>query len=760
MNPNDRYGYEEALSARMTKFADGEVWHMDDDDYEDRRSISMEGFRFPDPVPRQQISTVYLDEQGVLGHSLSGEVLFQIKRRRMQAEVFTAGMLLELIAEELGCEAGILLQDGRELSTSDPVYAEGVLTLKQTFRDCRPLLCRKIPYWWYCAPDFVGGEVRPDFHDMLEPVQTLKEWRTWVTRTSGEDACWMVYTKREVISYEACRNEPLKPFGYFPHAPCWKLPAGTRQWGGERSDVWSTCMQLPVRGLLDEHAASTLDRPIPRYQMIVDPNQFVHETAEGPVWVPCEFDISADGTPSLVGGARSHAYPHLAQHAALPVLSAALPLLAKLRRPQLLLDDRRLQVVFKAQRILVPGNAGDGSDTDYVGLWHVDGHRENVAAVVLYYYHVDPSLRGGDMEFCGREPMDVLGYGDCRVNINELGPESLRLAFRGTRKGGASTAVQNCRVPIGEGTLLVFSNYQMAHRVLRLKNTCATEASRDFVALFVLDPSAPALLPARSVLAWPHLLRRTLAAVRISMSALQNVLEFLGVSQTDARRKMQRNQLLSEQLRPSGEFANGGRIHMTGNGCFTMIGWLHRLLEPVVEGGGILDPESFHERNRRGFQRLDALNLAPEGSDRGLSEALSLPSAELQQRLKEVERPHREVSKPDFGYGKGKGKGEARKGGKGKGEARKGGKGQGEGHKGGKAKGKGEGHKGGKAKGKGEGHKGGKAKGKGEGHKGGKGKGKEEGHKGSKGKGKEEGHKGGKGKGKGEADRGGKGKGH
>ena len=631
MDPNDRYGYEKALSARMTKFGDDEVWQIESADEDDDDDSAFEGFRFPDPVPRQQISTVHLDEQGVLGHSLSGEVLFQIKGSRLQAELFTAGMLLELISEETGCEAGILLQDGRELSMSDPVSGDGALTLKQTFRDCRPLLCRKIPLWHICLPRLGEGEVRPDFHDMLEPVQALRETRTWVTSASGEDDNWLVYTRREVISYEAGRDEPLKPFGYFPHAPCWKLPVGTKQWGGERSDVWSTCVKLPVRQLLDEHAALTLDRPIPRYQMIVDPNQFVHQTRDGPVWVPCEFDISADGTPSLVGGMRSHACPHLAQHVAHPVLSAALPLLAKLRRPQLLLDDRRLQVVFKAQRIIVPGNTGSSSDAEYVGLWHVDGHRENVAAVVLYYYHVDSSLRGGDMEFCGREPMDVLGRGDsCLEKIHQLGSESLRLAFRGASQSGKSAAVHNCRVPIGAGTLLVFSNYQMAHRVLRLHNTCATEASRDFVALFVLDPSAPALLPARSVLAEPHLLKRTLAPAGIPISAFQNLLEFLGISQTDAMRKMQRNQLLCEQLKPSGEFANGGNVFATGNGCFTMIGWLHKLLEHHG------DPESFRKCNPRGFERLRALNLAPQGSDRGLSELLSLPTAKLRQRLGEV----------------------------------------------------------------------------------------------------------------------------
>ncbi|CAE7266104.1 unnamed protein product [Symbiodinium necroappetens] len=630
MDPHDRYGYEEALSARMVKFGEEEVCVMDsDEDEDDYNDQVFRGFRFPEPVPRHQISTLHLDEHGVHGHSLSGEVLFEIRQSRSQAELFTAGMLLELISEETGCEAGVLLRDGSELSMSDPVGGEGVLTLKQTIRDYPTLLCRKIGRGG--NPMLREGEVHPDLRDVAEPVQALKELRTWVTRDFQEmfdqEECWLVYAKRQVVSYEAGRYEPLKPFGYFPQAPLWKLPAGTRQWGGARSDVWSTCLKLPVRQLLDEHAALTLDRPIPRYQMIVDPNQFVHQTRDGPVWVPCEFDISADGTASLVGGTRSHANPHLAQHVAGPVLSAALPLLAKLRRPQLLLNDRRLQVVFKAQRIIVPGDAGDNSDAEYVGLWHVDGHRENVAAVVLYYYHVDSSLRGGDMELCGREPMDVLGFGDCSNNVSDLGSKSLREALRGGSKSDQSSAVHNCRVPIGNGTLLVFSNYQMAHRVLRLKNTGSTEASRDFVALFVLDPSSPALLPARSILAAPHLLRRTLAPVQMSESAIQNVLEFLGVSQTDVERKIQRNRLLSEQLKPSGEFACGGKVYATGNGCYTMIGWLHNMLE---HRGG----QAFEGMNPEGFERLAALNLPPKGSDRGLSEVLSLPTSKLQRRLR------------------------------------------------------------------------------------------------------------------------------
>jgi len=625
MIPHNGYGYVEALSARMVKFEEEEVG-KDESSYP-------QIFKFPDPIPKEEILTVHLDEHGVHGSSLSGEVLFQIQRGRLP-ELLTAGLLLGLISEETGCEAGVLLQGCRELSMSHPISRKKAKRLTLKRRDCRPLLCRKINCDGLASLGEAG--ITPDLCHVLEPIQALKEWRTRVTRDRHEGTAireenWLVYTKREVVSYEASSYEPLKPCGYFPEAPLWKLPAGTRRWGGSQSDVWSTCLKLPVKQLLDEHAALTLDRPIPRYQMIVDPNKFVHQTSDGPVWVPCEFDISADGSPALVGGARSHAHPHLAQHVACPVLAAALPLLAKLRRPQLLLDDRRLQVVFKAQRIIVPGNVGDKSDAEYVGLWHVDGHRENVAAVVLYYYHVDPSLRGGDMEFCGREPMDVLGSGDCSNNIRDLSSESLRQALRGGTKMN-SEAVQNCRVPIGEGTLLVFSNHQMAHRVLRLKNTGSTEASRDFVALFVLDPSAPALLPARSILAGPHLLRRTLSPAKIPALAIQKVLEYLGVSHTDVMLKMQRNQLLSEQLKPSGRFASFGNLYATGNGCYTMIGWLHKLLE---DGDQTAEPP-LRECNLQGFQRLEALNLAPEGSDRGLSEMLSLPTAKLQERLREV----------------------------------------------------------------------------------------------------------------------------
>ena len=116
------------------------------------------------------------------------------------------------------------------------------------------------------------------------------------------------------------------------------------------------------------------------------------------------------------------------------------------------------------------------------------------------------------MEFCGREPMDVLGVGDCSNNfykltkdrtfaalskdsskeqgpLSILGPEyevqsndstghglclNLRVSpsrqlkglsmgcFQGLRSALRSdgACLQTCRVPISTGSLLVFSNYQ------------------------------------------------------------------------------------------------------------------------------------------------------------------------------------------------------------------------------------------------------------------------------------------------------------
>lgn len=417
--------------------------------------------------------------------------------------------------------------------------------------------------------------------------------------------------------------------------------------GGSGSDVWTISrpdLVPDVKKRLNKMAASTNDRPIPRYQMIIDPNQFVRKDG---TWVPSEFDISETGqSVGLVGGVRAHwMNTDTIQAVTEPVLQASLPLLSRLERPKMLLEGERLQVVIKAQRIILPPSSTDGNDSEYIGLWHVDGEHESIAAVVLFYYNVSPAMHGGNMEFIDRKPLAVLEGNEVfrRRQASEL--------LRGPDRPHA-----NCSVPIEQGTLLVFSNYQMVHRVLKMINTSSdAEASRDFVALFVMDPAAPALVPARCHLANRYIYEQTLKGLCLSTDQLASagekhsldgaspqvflsdrpldlVLEYAGIQPSLQARRATRNRLLHSQLKPRGEIGyDSTKVYMTGNGCFTMIGWLDRMLDP-------LDP--FTEENARETEyprHTWGLNRAPEKLGRGLSETLSIPSSDLQLQFEEEE---------------------------------------------------------------------------------------------------------------------------
>lgn len=132
-----------------------------------------------------------------------------------------------------------------------------------------------------------------------------------------------------------------------------------KQHGGSNADFWTTenYKIVPIiKPLLEDLASITNDCPLPRYQMIIDPNQFVRVRDGKRVWVPCEFDVAYDGSKaSLVGGERAHWMDTaIIDTVATPVFSAALPMLAKLTKPHLLVEGQRLQVVVKAQSITVP----------------------------------------------------------------------------------------------------------------------------------------------------------------------------------------------------------------------------------------------------------------------------------------------------------------------------------------------------------------------------------------------------------------------
>ncbi|OLP77655.1 hypothetical protein AK812_SmicGene42267 [Symbiodinium microadriaticum] len=627
MAPDMHVQYSQVLLERMEAFPEGSVKTS----YANR----VTKLSLPKPASRQKMVSMSLTASGLSGRGLGGEELFLVPEEGLASKML--GQVLEEIALRLciPTDGLTLLWNGRALCSA-MLFSDLKESLPETVLrvdlDCDallPLVCRKLrPAEVSLGEGSLDLDVK--FDELPEIVQTICKPRTFITDDREHGDLLLSYGRAGVLAYQlrrgpydSLRAGLLEPVGYFPMAPVWQLPRDSKQ-GSRNLDVWSCKMEVPsIKKLLDEHAAETQDRPLPRYEMIVDPNQFLSDTPDGPVWVPCEFDVSADGRACLVGGPRSHAFPTLAARVAQPVLEAALPLLARLRRPQLLLDERRIQVVFKAQRIIVPAAATDGSDSEYVGLWHVDGYREHIAAVVLYYYHVDEGLEGGNMEFCGREPMDVLGIGDCSNNFYKLTKDRLRSALRSD-----GSCLETCRVPISTGSLLVFSNYQVAHRVLRMVNRGSAEASRDFVALFLVDPARP-LTPATSVLSQPYMLTRTLSPP-LKTAEVQSILEFLGVSQTTSSARRLRNSLLWEQLQPSGEFCANSGVVATGNGCYTMIGWLHKLLADPQP------PSSFRNMRDGEDRRLNyvrALNLAPQELDRGLSEALSLESMDFETRL-------------------------------------------------------------------------------------------------------------------------------
>ena len=259
---------------------------------------------------------------------------------------------------------------------------------------------------------------------------------------------WVVYSRAGVFmtEFEKVRGGTRCLMGVLAHTPPWPLPrfaeqvaapsalggAGGKGPAADGLDIWTA--RLPrlaslLRPLLDAHANLTQDCPIPRYQMIIDPNRFVSPGANPPDttrWLPCEFDIDGSGQCTLLGGDHAHRYPELARTVATPILNAALPLLARLRRPQLVLQNQKLQVVFKAQSIIVPPGE------TYEGVWHIDGLHEKIVAVVLFYYKIDPALTGGALEFAGREISEVVetyGYEkgwwwDENEDLNVPGPDA------------------------------------------------------------------------------------------------------------------------------------------------------------------------------------------------------------------------------------------------------------------------------------------------------------------------------------------------
>ena len=292
------------------------------------------------------------------------------------------------------------------------------------------------------------------------------------------------------------------------------------------------------------------------------------------------------------------------------VLEGALPMLARLRKPSLLLPGL-LQTVIKVQNIFLD------KDEKYAGVWHRDGESENIVAVVLYYYRVsdlfsspDPSDdnndhnhdinhdiylnsgggKGGGIEFIDKRPLMqhiwTSTEGDLPCSLSH------KSAVRKMSK------LPHCTVEVKEGSLIVFSNYQMIHRVLAMINQSEKKITREFLCFFVVDQTTP------------------LTSTRRFRSPVDDLI----VLPSLRNRIRTRNFRLARQLKPAGKFGLSNRsIYMTGNGSAALIGWFDGLKQEEVEEMMNIDTNSPYDK--RGMFNYDALNKVPP-PNRGISWSL------------------------------------------------------------------------------------------------------------------------------------------
>eukprot|EP00656_Telonema_subtile_P057721 TRINITY_DN9563_c0_g1_i7.p1 TRINITY_DN9563_c0_g1~~TRINITY_DN9563_c0_g1_i7.p1 ORF type:complete len:403 (-),score=62.10 TRINITY_DN9563_c0_g1_i7:62-1270(-) len=268
-------------------------------------------------------------------------------------------------------------------------------------------------------PDFNGhdADISPELYDGTDELtQVAYEHRQGAIMWREHEAHYIVYAKDRVAIWtppdvewapRGERERGIRIVGLVQFSAfAWPHPLCATQCD-PRCDVWAGTVRIGgVCNALGVLQGPTYDRPALGSQKVIDPNQFVRGDNR---WVPCEYRVGANGTPTLLGGERAHAQPELVDAVATPVLAAGLPLLAQLRRPGLLLQERTLQVVVKAQRTVVPPAHHENGESEDTGLWHADGQTEHVVAVILYCYHKDAALKGGEMEFADRSAMNVLG---------------------------------------------------------------------------------------------------------------------------------------------------------------------------------------------------------------------------------------------------------------------------------------------------------------------------------------------------------------
>lgn len=382
--------------------------------------------------------------------------------------------------------------------------------------------------------------------------------------------------------------------------------------------VFSDEQQKRVMATMKSLAARSRDFPVPEYQNIIDPNLYSHQDEEEQQrrtgWIPTEVLVervahAEPGRWSLRASLLSPIYDFdYGEHPGLyrtvdGVLNAALPMLARLRRPALMLPGM-LQVVVKAQKIFLgPGGV-------YEGVWHHDGNGDNerIVAVVLYYYRVDASMHsdriGGNLEFFEKQAFDSSFW---------VGGDSSPTGCQVDEAVEMIMSTPHCQVPVRVGSLVVFSNYQLIHRVLRMRNTTGKTLSRSFVALFIVDQRQP-LHPSS---AQPSAIRACVA------------------SKSRYQRRLTRlmNQLTPHPAEGAGAFGIHDAVYSTGNGSVALLGWMAAQANPSERITEMMD--RFPTGGRDGLPLITALNSCPPVG-RGVSWTLALRCPQISLNLQQL----------------------------------------------------------------------------------------------------------------------------
>lgn len=192
-----------------------------------------------------------------------------------------------------------------------------------------------------------------------------------------------------------------------------------------------------------------------------------------------------------------------------------------------------LQIALKIQHVKTQAKGGS-----YEGVYHTDGGiHQRVIAVVLYYYQVPDSLKGGEMEFLWKGGIDA-GFRD-----------------KGEIKQSWETR-PHITTPIKQGDILIFSNQEVVHKVLKMVNEDPNHVNeRGFLAYFIIDPR----FKSPSTDLYDHVLQ---AVKNLDFPACL-ILSYLNDYSTLYESKKRREEIFQHQM--LAKDMDGFRIYTNGN---------------------------------------------------------------------------------------------------------------------------------------------------------------------------------------------------